>query len=134
MTESTPNNGMTGGGSELQARQGTILSALDYFKTRPLLYRQGLILKNLVQWKPQLIYLRCWMGAAMAEDAGEVGVTEPLRIPAYDRHGADLKFFETVMADMEDCGADWSVVMEYKDGEHCVSIWRKPAEGHVYEL
>jgi len=134
MTEFTQENNMTDGSSGSLDRQETVQSVLGSLSERQKLSRQAHILRNLLQWRPWLASVRCWTNVTQAENNGEVGVTEPLRIPYFDNTGGDFHFCGSVMDDMERGFADWSIVFELHAGERCISIWRKPGEGYIHEM
>jgi len=134
MIEYTPENNKMDGSSESLGRQETIQSVLDSLSEKQKLSRQAHILRNLLRWKPWLASVRCWGSVTQAESNAEVGVTEPLRIPYFDNTGGDFRFAESVIDDLEEGGADWSIAFELHNGERCVSIWRKPGEGYRHEM
>lgn len=61
----------------------------------------------------------------LATEAGEVGVTDALRIPQFGGRNADTDFLFKVIEEFEDAGIDWSLCLENSGGYYAISVWRK---------
>ena len=112
----------------------TVQSAADSFAEKKPKSKEARMLIRLLQERPKLSLKRFWRTATQAESAGEVGVTEPLRVPVFPGVKADLDFIDSAIGDMNRRPTDWSLVMEDEGhGYPGISFWRVPPAAFIKE-
>ena len=120
---------------ELKELRGTVQSALDSLGIVMPESKEVRMLTRLLRERPLLASRRFYCNVTQAEDAGEVGVTEPLRVPVFESQRADMDFIDMAVMDMKrDPSTEWSIVMEDEGHRYpAISIWRVPSPSYIFE-